>query len=92
MKTTGNKIPAPTFDAEGYQTKLSHLNGEPLPNLSQVTTRRGGFRAGAGRKTSGNHPLVLRLSPRTAEALRNHARHTGLTMSAIAEEKLSSLR
>jgi len=91
MKPTGKPIPAPKFDAEGYQTNFSALNGGALPDLTKAGVRplRGGARAGAGRKPSGNKPVLLRLSPRTLKVLRSQARRTGKTLSAVAEEKLS---
>ena len=93
MKTTGkNKtIKAPVFDAEGYQTNLTDLNGTALPDLGKVKTRPlgwGGARAGAGRKASGRQPVLLRLTPKTVRSLRAAARKQGKTISEIAEERL----
>ena len=91
MKSTGKPIPAPRFDADGYQTNLTALNGGALPDLTKAGVRplRGGARSGAGRKPTGNQPVLLRLSPRTLKILRSQARRTGKTLSTVAEEKLS---
>jgi len=94
MKSTGKnktpKIEPPTFDAEGYQTNLKDLNGTSLPDLSKVTARPlwGGARKGAGRKSSGRQPVLLRLTPKTIRNLRTAARKQGKTISDIAEERL----
>lgn len=94
MKTTGKtKTPKPpVFDAEGYQTNLTDLNGTPLPDLARVKVRplsRGGVRKGAGRKSTGRQPVLLRLTPKTLRRLRTTARKQGKTVSDLAEEKLA---
>lgn len=43
------KTEPPTFDAEGYQTNLSDLNGTPLPELDKVQAVSHGDGTGAGR-------------------------------------------
>ena len=86
MKPTGKPIPAPKFDADGYQTNLTALNGGALPDLTKAGVRP--LRGGA-RKPTGNQPVLLRLSPRTLKILRSQARRTGKTLSTVAEEKLS---
>ena len=95
MKTTGKttKPKAPIFDADGFQTNLTDLNGTPLPDLSKVTTRQfwGGAREGAGRKPSGRQPVLLRLTPRTVRLLRVSARKQGKTISDLAEERLAAV-
>ena len=95
MKTTGktNKPKAPIFDADGFQTNLTDLNGTPLPDLSKVTTRQfwGGAREGAGRKPSGRQPVLLRLTPKTVRLLRKSARQQGKTVSDLAEERLAAV-
>jgi len=92
MKPSGKtKRPEPpTFDAEGYQTNLKDLNGTPLPDLSKVTARPlwGGAREGAGRKSSGRQPVLLRLTPKTIRSLRTAARKQGKTISEVAEARL----
>jgi len=95
MKTTGktktNK--APVFDAEGYQTNLTSLNDTALPDLSKVKARPlnwGGSRQGAGRKSTGRQPVLLRLTPKTVHSLRAAARKQGKTISEVAEERLIS--
>ena len=94
MKSTGKnkkpKIEPLVFDAEGYQTNLKYLNGTPLPDLSKVQAVSfwGGERKGAGRKSSGRQPVLLRLTPKTVRKLRAAARKQGKTISAIAEERL----
>ncbi|MCX6939091.1 MAG: hypothetical protein NTU80_14590 [Verrucomicrobia bacterium] len=94
MKTTGNKPIKPQFDADGYQTNLSALNGESLPVIKpqDLQPLRGGARAGAGRKPSGKVPLLLRLSPATAKRLRAVAKRSQLTLSEVAENQLAALR
>lgn len=94
MKTTGKpkkpKIEPPIFDADGYQTNIKDLNGTPLPDLSKVTTRPfwGGAREGAGRKSTGRQPVLLRLTPKTVRRLRAAARKQGKTISEVAEARL----
>lgn len=93
MKTTGKTKTGrpPVFDAEGYQTNLTDLNGTPLPNLSEVQARPlswGGARDGAGRKSTGRQPVLLRLTPKTVRNLRATARKQGKTISEIAEARL----
>ena len=87
------KSKKPNFDAEGYQTNLKDLNGTPLPDLSKVTTRPfwGGAREGAGRKSSGRQPVLLRLTPKTVRRLRAAARKQGKSISEIAEARLVSV-
>lgn len=93
MKNTGRKKTKPTFDAEGYQTNLTDLNGEDLPVIDAKELRplRGGARAGAGRKPSGKVPVLLRLTPATAKRLRAAAKREKLTLSEIAERRLTSI-
>ncbi|MSU46472.1 MAG: hypothetical protein EXS42_04965 [Lacunisphaera sp.] len=92
MKTTGKiKSPkAPVYDAEGYQTNIKDLNGTPLPDLSKVQAKPfwGGAREGAGRKSTGRQPVLLRLTPKTVRRLRAAARKQGKTISEVAEARL----
>lgn len=94
MKSTGkNKKPGtepPRFDREGYQTNLKDLNGTPLPDpgKTQAFPLWGGAREGAGRKSSGRQPVLLRLTPKTIRSLRAAARKQGKTISDVAEERL----
>jgi hypothetical protein len=94
MKSTGKtkkpRIEPPVFDAEGYQTNIKDLNGTPLPDLSKVQAFSlwGGARKGAGRKSSGRQPVLLRLTPKTIRSLRAAARKQGKTISEVAEERL----
>jgi hypothetical protein len=94
MKSTGKnkkpKIEPPVFDADGYQTNIKNLNGTPLPDLGKVQTFSlwGGSRAGAGRKSTGRQPVLLRLTPKTLRSLRSTARKQGKTLSEVAEERL----
>jgi hypothetical protein len=95
MKTTGKTKPAkrPTFDAEGYQTNLTDLNRSALPDLGKVKARPlswGGARPGAGRKSSGRQPVLLRLTPATLRFLRRTAKAEGKSLSDLAEEKLAA--
>ena len=96
MKSTGKnkkpKIEPPVFDAEGYQTNLKYLNGTPLPDLSKVRAVSfwGGAREGAGRKSTGRQPVLLRLTPKTVRSLRAAARKQGKSISEIAEARLVS--
>lgn len=95
MKTSGKTKPAktPTFDTEGYQTNLTDLNRTKLPGLRKVKARPlswGGARVGAGRKSSGRQPVLLRLTPSTLKRLRRTARTEGKTLSDLAEEKLAA--
>ena len=94
MKTTGKNTPKPQFDADGYQTNLTSLNGEALPAIKpqELCPLRGGARPGAGRKPSGKVPVLLRLSPATAMRLRSMAKRSKLTLSEVAEKNLASLR
>ena len=95
MKPTGKnkkpKIEPPIFDAEGYQTNIKDLNGTPLPDLSKVRANPfwGGARDGAGRKSTGRQPVLLRLTPKTVRNLRASARKQGKTISDLAEERLA---
>ena len=50
--------------------------------------RRPGTRPGAGRKSTGRQPVLLRLTPKTLRALRAAARKQGKTLSEVAEERL----
>ena len=94
MKSTGKnkkpRIDPPVFDAEGYQTNLKDLNGTPLPDLSKVQAVSfwGGAREGAGRKSTGRQPVLLRLTPKTLRSLRAAARKEGKSISEIAEARL----
>ena len=93
MKTTGKPktLKTPVFDAEGYQTNLTTLNGTALPDMSKVKARPlnwGGSREGAGRKSTGRQPVLLRLTPKTLRSLRSAARKQGKTISEVAEERL----
>jgi len=94
MKSTGKnkkpRIDPPVFDAEGYQTNLKDLNGTPLPDLSKVRAVSfwGGAREGAGRKSTGRQPVLLRLTPKTLRSLRAAARKEGKSISEIAEARL----
>ena len=94
MKTTGKtkkpRIEPPIFDAEGYQINIKDLNGTPLPDLSKVQAVSfwGGAREGAGRKSTGRQPVLLRLTPKTVRSLRATARKQGKTISEVAEARL----
>ena len=94
MKPIGKNIPTkPVFDAEGYQSNLNSLNGERLPDLRRVKAKplkRGGLRAGAGRKPSGNIPILLRLSPRTIGRLKQLAKKQRKNNSEVAGELIDS--
>ena len=93
MKTIGKKTNQPVFDSDGYQVGVTDLNGEPLPEVNVLKTKpfRGGARVGAGRKKLNKSPVLLRLSPGTAQRLRDAAKRSGKTLSQIAEERLASL-
>ena len=84
------KVQPPVFDAEGYQTNLKDLNGTPLPDLSKVQAVSfwGGAREGAGRKSTGRQPVLLRLTPKTVRRLRAAARKQGKSISEVAEARL----
>lgn len=82
MKISGRtkSAKAPTFDADGYQTNLTDLNRTPLPALKKVKVRPsswGGARPGAGRKSSGRQPVLLRLTPATLRTLRGSSTGSG---------------
>jgi hypothetical protein len=81
----------PTFDTEGYQTNLKDLNGTPLPDLGKVqaVSLWGGARSGAGRKSTGRQPVLLRLTPKTLRSLRAAARKQGKSISEVAEVRLT---
>lgn len=93
MKTIGKtRKPKPVFDAEGYQTNLTTLNGETLPDLSQAKARPigwGGARTGAGRRPNGRQPVLLRLTPKTVRSLRATAKKQGKSLSDVVEERLA---
>ena len=95
MKPTGKykkpKIEPPIFDADGYQTNIKDLNGTPLPDLSKVQAFSlwGGARKGAGRKSTGRQPVLLRLTPKTVRNLHATARKQGKTVSDLVEERLA---
>lgn len=95
MKTTGrsrkSKVGAPIFDADGYQTNIKDINGSPLPDLGKVQAFSlwGGARKGAGRKSSGRQPVLLRLTPKTVRGLRAAARKQRKSVSDLAEERLA---
>lgn len=84
------KTKPPVFDTEGYQTNLKDLNGTPLPDLGKVQTTRfwGGAREGAGRKSTGRQPVLLRLTPKTVRRLRAAARKQGKSISEVGEARL----
>ena len=90
MKTKKPKSEPPIFDADGFQTNIKDLNGTPLPDLSKVTALPfwGGARNGAGRKSTGRQPVLLRLTPKTVRSLRAAARLQGKTISEVAEARL----
>ena len=92
MKTTGKTISpkTPAFDADGYQTNLTSLNGTALPDLRTVKARPlwGGARSGAGRRPTGRQPVLLRLTPKTVRSLRAAARQQGKSISEVAEARL----
>ncbi|MDB6128471.1 MAG: hypothetical protein JWM35_2367 [Verrucomicrobia bacterium] len=76
---------------DGYQSNLASLNGESLPDLKRARAKpftHGGARSGAGRKPSGNQPILLRLSPRTIRKLRQVAKRRKQELSATADESL----
>ena len=89
-KTKQPKIEPPVFDADGFQINIKDINGTPLPDMGKVTLQPfwGGAREGAGRKSSGRQPVLLRLTPKTIRRLRAAARKQGKTISDIAEERL----
>lgn len=97
MKSTGKnrkpRIEPPVFDAEGYQTNIKDLNGTPMPDLGKVqaVSLWGGAREGAGRKSSGRQPVLLRLTPKTLRSLRAAARKQGQSISDIAEKRLAAV-
>ncbi|MDR1282514.1 MAG: hypothetical protein LBK99_17090 [Opitutaceae bacterium] len=86
-------IESPVFDAEGYQTNIKDINGEALPDLEALEWRplHGGARPGAGRKPSGNKPVLLRLHPVTIQHLRAVAKKQKKTISEVAEERLAAV-
>jgi hypothetical protein len=92
MKRTGkHPDPKPTFDPAGYQTNIHSLNGEPLPDLTSGSFQpfcHGGRRPGAGRKPSGNEPVLLRLQPRLIRRIRRLARVQEKDNSRVATELL----
>jgi|GEM_PF-6675649 len=94
MKRIGKNIPSKAvFDREGYQTNLGSLHGERLPDLGKVLAKpfkHGGSRPGAGRKPSGNEPILLRLSPRTISKLRQRAKRQKKNSSVVAGEILAA--
>jgi hypothetical protein len=70
---------------------LTSLNGTALPDLRKVKARPlnwGGSREGAGRKSTGRQPVLLRLTPKTLRNLRATALKQGKTISEVAEERL----
>ena len=86
-------LPKPVFDTEGYQTNMHSLNGEPLPDLRRVSAipfAHGGARRGAGRKQSGNQPILLRLSPVTIGKLQRLAKKQRKGNSVLASELLEA--
>jgi uncharacterized DUF497 family protein len=94
MKPTGKNIPfKPTFDAGGYQANMKSLNGEPLPDRLKAKVRpfkHGGARRGAGRKQSGNVPILLRLAPDTIGRLKRQAKKQRKGNSILAGEILAA--
>jgi len=94
MKPIGKHIHSkPVFDREGYQSNLDSLNGEHLPDLSKAVAKpfkHGGARPGAGRRASGNKPILLRLPPRTIVRLRRLARRQNKGNSVMAGELLEA--
>jgi hypothetical protein len=92
MKSTVKHTdPKPLFDAEGYQTNITSLNGEPLPDLHPSAAwsfYHGGRRAGAGRPLSGNEPVLFRLPPRLIAKIRRKARREGKDNSKLVTELL----
>ena len=92
MKKKTASIEAPLFNKAGYQVNLKDLNGEPLPDVKGLSFRpfkHGGARVGAGRKPSGRHPILLRLSPKLISGLRKEAARKRRSLSDVAEERLA---
>jgi hypothetical protein len=92
MKERIKNSEAPQFDAEGYQTNIKDLNGESLPDLDKLEFRpfsHGGARKGAGRKSTGRKPVLLRLSHATIKRLHARAKAESKTISEVAEERLT---
>jgi len=94
MKPIGKPIRSKAvFDREGYQSNLVSLNGERLPDLAKVAARpfkHGGARPGAGRRASGNEPILLRLPPRMITRLRRLAKRQKKGNSVMAGELLEA--
>ena len=94
MKRIGKSThPKPALDAEGYQPGLDSLNGEGLPDLGKVRVapfKHGGARPGAGRKSSGNRPILLHLPPRTIRQLKQMAKRQKKKNSVLAGEILGA--
>jgi len=57
----------------------------------KVLPGHGGRRAGAGRPSSGNKPLTLRLPPKLIAIVRRDAKRAGKTMSEFVAERLQRL-
>lgn len=92
MKKHSAKVEPPKFDAEGYQIGMDDVNGEALP-AKEAGFRpfaHGGARKGAGRKPSGNKPVLLRLSPAAVAVLRARAESESKTLSEVAEECIAA--
>lgn len=92
MKKHNAKSEAPVFDAEGYQLNMLDVNGEQLPDLDTLEFKpfsHGGARDGAGRKSKGREPVLLRLSPSVIAKLKAKARTTHKSMSDVVEEALA---
>jgi len=94
MKKRSENNEAPQFDAEGYQINMKDLNGEllPAPALEFQPLSHGGARRGAGRKSIGRKPVLLRLSPPVLDRLRAKAKAEHKTMSEVVEERLETNR
>lgn len=92
MKKRIEKNEAPKFDSGGYQINIEDLNGETLPDLESREFKpfsHGGARKGAGRKSNGRKPVLLRLSPDTIKKLHAKAKTERKTISEVAEERLT---
>jgi len=64
------KVQPPLFDAEGYQTNLTDLNGTPLPDLKKVKARSlwGGARPAPAAKLQAVSPCCSVSRPRPSAA------------------------
>jgi len=77
-------------DSEIDFSDQEEITPEKIASGRYVIVKRGGQRAGAGRKPSGNLPVKLRLPPAVLRSLRAEARRKKTSLSVVATARLTA--